>query len=724
MADQITELSVFDSDHSDKSVFNEGVSYVIPLYQRAFAWSDDEINTLIDDIRGFEKTEDGSAYYLGSLIVSKQENRKKKGGPVYYEVIDGQQRLTALFLILSFLRLLPVQGKRTQTDEKSQCKQIFLTFECREKSDDTLQSIYEECAGIHQHMGTSELDEDLLSGKEIIEKKFTGRTQDETESLKADFKEKLSKVKLYRIEVPEHTDLNRYFETMNTRGEQLEQADILKARLMGYLQKGTWDKDGHAFAAIWDACCNMNGYVQMHFDTEVRENLFDKCWNNYDHLKNAWNTAFENDNTGTDQDKANSNGSLTEDETEAKTLEYLIHHPVTKDSDEKNKKSNVDLRDKVRFESIISFPYFLLHVLKIYLCELAGSDEVSKKVSLDDQKLKESFEKAISDQKVINKLIEQRKKSEENGKSISAEAEKEAKAEFSKGFIGCLLKCRFLFDKYIVKRDHLNENTVGSWSIKTLHTYETKNKKSNEYVNSVFVHGDDDLHQRIVMLQSCLRVSITSPKAMHWITEVLYWLYQDGNRADMSKLDDVIEGWIRGPKNSIDGNETVFDYLYDKDKEDKDGNYYIGVNTPRLVFNYLDYLLWKEKPKDYEIDYEPFSFEYRNSVEHWYPQNPSDGTFDRWDNKDLDFFGNLCLVQRSTNSKFSNLSPVSKLSSFEQMISKGSLKLRIMAKKISQLRENANANDSEAIKKWRDEECKKHGKEMLAILKAACPCNA
>ena len=46
---------------------------------------------------------------------------------------------------------------------------------------------------------------------------------------------RLAHVVLYRIEVPEHTDLNRYFEIMNTRGEQLEQHDILKAQLMGYL---------------------------------------------------------------------------------------------------------------------------------------------------------------------------------------------------------------------------------------------------------------------------------------------------------------------------------------------------------------------------------------------------------------------------------------------------------------------------------------------------------
>lgn len=47
--------------------------------------------------------------------------------------------------------------------------------------------------------------------------------------------------------------------------------------------------------------------------------------------------------------------------------------------------------------------------------------------------------------------------------------------------------------------------------------------------------------------------------------------------------------------------------------------------------------------------------------------------------EDLDNFGNLCLIQRNINSKFSNLSSLSKKSSFKDMIEKGSLKLRLMA---------------------------------------------
>ena len=55
----------------------------------------------------------------------------------------------------------------------------------------------------------------------------------------------------------------------------------------------------------------------------------------------------------------------------------------------------------------------------------------------------------------------------------------------------------------------------------------------------------------------------------------------------------------------------------------KEGLYEMGVNTPHIVFNYLDYLLWKANVEKYN----DFSFEFRNSVEHWYPQTPIGGFF-------------------------------------------------------------------------------------------------
>ena len=67
------------------NVFND--EYIIPIYQRKYAWENKEIEQLLEDIINAE-----GDYYLGTLIVNKQNNGK-------YEVIDGQQRLTTLYLL-------------------------------------------------------------------------------------------------------------------------------------------------------------------------------------------------------------------------------------------------------------------------------------------------------------------------------------------------------------------------------------------------------------------------------------------------------------------------------------------------------------------------------------------------------------------------------------------------------------------------------------------------
>jgi hypothetical protein len=188
------------------------------------------------------------------------------------------------------------------------------------------------------------------------------------------------------------------------------------------------------------------------------------------------------------------------------------------------------------------------------------------------------------------------------------------------------------------------------------------------------------------MIQSALRVSYTSPKVMHWITELILWLFNnDDNQSP--KLTDVAV--------SIAAQATQENFL-------NGGNYKLGVQTPHIVFNFLDYLLWKNDKKKYE----DFEFEFRNSVEHWYPQNPSDGSFDSWNNKDT--FGNLCIISRNVNSKFSNLSPESKMKSYEKMVRKGSLKLRIMGEII----QNSSNED------WINILCQKHEDDMINILKA------
>ena len=200
------------------------------------------------------------------------------------------------------------------------------------------------------------------------------------------------------------------------------------------------------------------------------------------------------------------------------------------------------------------------------------------------------------------------------------------------------------------------------------------------------------------MIQSALRVSYTSPKVMHWITELLVWLFD--NESEWPRLADEAERIAA---------EAVAEGFFDKSLEEmgaydlqeyKSEDYAFGVRTPHIVFNYLDYLLWKGNKEKYE----DFVFEFRNSVEHWYPQHPSEGTFEAWDERDR--FGNLCIISRSVNSKFSNLSPESKMKSYKKMVQKGSLKLRIMGDII----EGCSSED------WKDSKCDDHEKEMISIL--------
>ena len=618
--DSVTKLNVINEN---ENIFDSG-KYVIPLYQREFAWEEKQLQQLIEDINSIDEND----YYLGSLIVSKKEDK--------YEVIDGQQRLTALFLLLNCL------GYTVENN---------LEFACRKKSNYTLNNIRALVKD------KNDLDNDLIetgitSGIklliELIEK------EDKTK-----FIEKLKKVILYRIEVPEHTDLNHYFEIMNTRGEQLEQQDILKAELMSYLSE---DSDREVFAMIWDACSDMTGYVQMHFiskNNRIRNNLFGCHWNelpsknyedipfnNYEDIKNI--IISKDDEENTEKTNVIKNNF---------TIQEIISPNFKIEEDKIIDNENEDT--KIRFESIIDFPYFLLHTLKVFI--MGDKPKYNIQKLLDDKKLCKTFEDLIKNEY------------------------KDNKENFSKEFITCLLKTRFLFDKYIIKREFLTDDSEGEWSLKSIYTSGEKSKKK-AYAKNTYDYKNPITNNTNIMIQSALRVSFTSPKIMHWITELLSGLYY--------KYNEYVYNYTT--KAEEIAKEDVKNFL-------KEENYSMGVDTPHIVLNFLDYIIWKKNPNIYK----DFVFEFRNSVEHWYPRNPSDGTIPIWEKDEdgsVDRFGNLCLVQRNINSRFSNMAPEAKSSTFEKMIAKGSLKLRIMSEI------TGNAQD------WKITTCEKHEKEMLGLL--------
>ena len=80
----------------------------------------------------------------------------------------------------------------------------------------------------------------------------------------------MKNVILVRTEIPEETDLNKLFELINGRGQQLSQTDILKSHILNLIREET-DKNEDLlirYGQIWNACADMNEYVEHNIQQE------------------------------------------------------------------------------------------------------------------------------------------------------------------------------------------------------------------------------------------------------------------------------------------------------------------------------------------------------------------------------------------------------------------------------------------------------------------------
>lgn len=108
--------------------------FFIPAYQRGYRWGINEINELLNDISEFtpkiidEETNEKTWYCLQPIVVKEYSENT-------YEVIDGQQRLTTIFLILHYLNQDFVENRRDRL--------FTLDYETREDSDSFLKFLEE-----------------------------------------------------------------------------------------------------------------------------------------------------------------------------------------------------------------------------------------------------------------------------------------------------------------------------------------------------------------------------------------------------------------------------------------------------------------------------------------------------------------------------------------------------------------------------------------------------
>ncbi len=244
--------------------------YVVPLYQRNFSWTEEQIGQLLQDLYdNAPKLQDDQCgnYYLGSLVVLE-----RKDGT--WEVIDGQQRLTCLHFICKYLNIL---------------KKPCLIYDSRPEVESFFADLFVKSWNdfIHEYNKIDNSKISRLKDALRIVENFKIRTGkgDENITLKEmtpDQRNLLaeyisSKVILVRIPLPQDTDVASYFEIMNNRGEQLQSHEIVKAMLM----QGLNDRDRNIFATIWDGCSQMNQPIQQTLSYYRAMGLFG---NNFDSL--------------------------------------------------------------------------------------------------------------------------------------------------------------------------------------------------------------------------------------------------------------------------------------------------------------------------------------------------------------------------------------------------------------------------------------------------------
>lgn len=666
-----------------REFLSEG-KYVIPIYQRNYDWGEREALQLLEDISDYaqknkeqnKKQNKEQPYYIGSAVVFLRTAH----GETYFETIDGQQRLTTLTILACLLK----HQKKAGWFEKPN-----LSYDHRKEADEALMMLVN--GQLSQHPSA----QNIVSVYRLLEKHLqpmlTAKRLD-SETFAAYLFEK---VIILRIPVPQDTQLNHYFEIMNTRGEQLEKHEVLKAVLMGKLER----EEHHLFHLIWEACSDMSAYVQMNFSVGMRNVLFNDTWS-----KLRGKSFDEGYFDATYFDKLykalprKESGNTANAEGAPHTLDSLFKDANNLFKDAKRHKSyhlpsdgNADKGKSERFGSIINFPNFLLQVLKVcYHDSPFYQEAVDAQIRLDDKALIPTFQAVLS--------------------SLGTEAEKR---DFVKYFIMQLLLLRTLYDRYVIKREYVNG--TESWSLKTL-KYE---HKTVSYVNT-FSSSDNaedaeresDKGKEIRLLEAMFHVSAPTQIYKHWLNAVLKAVHTTNPiEADSlrNRLYDLARCYMLDVYLAKDGKKHSFEEIVYR-KEGKPQNHIDdidwgainqGCNVQNFIFNFYDFILWREKLEQHlqrkksgqhetlEQDeksrqHEKFDFTYRTSVEHFYPQKPMPG-YEPLPTEYLNSFGNLCLISSSMNSKFSNNMPKAKYDNFgssKEMRSALSLKLQEMMERV------------------------------------------
>lgn len=245
----MTQMSVESHDLSISKLFTE--FYQVPSYQREYVWESEQVEQLLDDIyqvfinSELSTTNEDFEYFIGSIVVVLHRNS-------VFELIDGQQRLTTLFLWMCALRdyLDEVSGERidalnnqlASADTDNEGNNIF-------RYRIVLQ--YEDSQGVLQNVAEGNQEE--LNGKETrsvrnlvyaydtLYNYIAENFSNDSARVKRFYVFLTKNVKIIRVETKSLTHALKVFETINDRGVGLDPMDLLKNLLFMHTKEDQYE---------------------------------------------------------------------------------------------------------------------------------------------------------------------------------------------------------------------------------------------------------------------------------------------------------------------------------------------------------------------------------------------------------------------------------------------------------------------------------------------------
>lgn len=231
--------------------------FIVPEYQRPYEWTEEQVDTLFDDLWEFSSSEKGDSedYFLGCIVFFENEGE--------YEIIDGQQRLTSLFLFLRAIYVSLENGQETPESknfmskiEKSIWPEDEMTGEVV-KSQTLLESrvVDSQYGDVLTEILTSgaakDENEDHYSANfRRFQKRFQQASAENSLSIYRFLLDITKHVIIFPIQADTQETALRIFSTLNDRGLPLSDADIFKAKIYGFLD---YEKDKEDFIKDWKA---------------------------------------------------------------------------------------------------------------------------------------------------------------------------------------------------------------------------------------------------------------------------------------------------------------------------------------------------------------------------------------------------------------------------------------------------------------------------------------